>query len=298
MKKDRIPEVDFFCIGYGNSGSTWLITCLKEHPEITISKVKEPNFFVRRMGVFGEPDNPRFMRSWKWYAAQFSSSEPGDIRGDCSINLVHNVPEAPGLIRQYYPEAKLIAILRNPIKRTQAHYWYDKQSRRLPGVPDTFMEAITNPELLKRSKYYEHLKTWFEVFPRERFHIITDFEAHDNSLGVLQATYAFLGVDPAFTPPSLLRRVNPATARNPVYVALMKLLQWARHHGLQPVMELVLKLNLARPLRFLLTRRSPYPEMSLDLYTVLKQYFLPDILQLEELLDLDLGPWKQDPGSD
>ncbi len=293
MENTLKPEIAFFCIGVGNAGSTWLTECLSEHPEITISLVKEPNFFVRRLSVFGGEENPGFMKSWKWYTRQYRQGRKGQILGDCSINLIHNVPEAPELIKKYYPEAKFIAILRDPVKRTYSHYWYEKRFSRIPNVPETFGEAVKNEELLRRSRYFEHLRAWLSIFPEEQFHFVLDIDLQTDTPAVLQSLYSFLGVDPTFQAPSTHRKMNIAASAHPLFVKLSKLLKWGRLQTIDFPIYIMRGLGLTKLVRRMLVTAKPYPAMSAEIKQRLREYFLPDIVQLEELIHRNLDSWKE-----
>ncbi len=45
MKPNNDFKIDFIGIGATKSGTTWIAQCLKEHPQICGSSIKEINFF-------------------------------------------------------------------------------------------------------------------------------------------------------------------------------------------------------------------------------------------------------------
>ena len=286
-------NIDFFCIGTAKSGSTWLTDCLTEHPEITVSKIKEPNFFVRNKNVFDTRENPWFMKSWSWYASQYSHKVNGNILGDCSIHLIHNTATAPALLNEYYPEAKLIAILRDPVRRTYSQYWYEKRVMRVPNVPETFEAAIQSEELLRRSRYYDLLKVWMDVFPKEQFHVLLDFEVSSNPSAEIYRLYSFLGVEPEFNPPSLNDRKNVASERRSLGVLIYRLVNWFRFNGFQYVIDVLKYMRINRLVRYFVVKSVPYPSMEPETEELLRGYYLPDIENLEELIGKDLSPWKK-----
>jgi hypothetical protein len=289
-------NIDFFCIGTAKSRSTWLTDCLNEHPEITLSKIKEPNFFVRNMSVFDAKENQWFMKSWSWYASQYSHKTNGNILGDCSIHLIHNTATAPALLKQYYPEAKLIVILRDPVRRTYSQYWYEKRIMHVSNVPDTFEAAIENKELLRRSRYYDLLKVWMDVFPEEHFHILLDFEVNSNPSAEINRLYSFLGVETDFFPPSLRDRKNVASKRHPLGVPIYRLINWIRFSGFEYIIDALKILRINRLVRYLVVRPAPYPAMELETEVRLREYYLSDVENLERLIGKNLSAWKK-PGS-
>jgi len=292
MNGTAVPKIDFFCIGAARSGSTWLYSCVNEHPGITISKSKEPNFFVKKVNVFDGEENPRFLRDWEWYASLFSHRQNGHILGDFSIHLIHNTADAPYLIQKHFPEAKFIVMLRDPVARTYSQYWFEKRHKRIVGVPATFEEALKNHELLFRSHYYDQLKIWLDVFPRERFHFILDIDLKQDPAHVLESVYTFLGVEPDYQPPSLFRQINVASDRQRLYDALGKIMRWARDHRLGYVVDTLERVGMKRLARYFLVKTVGYPPLNPGTRQRLREYYLPDIEKLEELIGRSLDQWK------
>ena len=285
-------NVDFFCIGAGKSGSTWLAQCLDEHPQITIARDKEPNFFVRKLSAFGGEINGRLMKDWRAYSEQYEHASDGDLLGDFSVNLMHNVDDAPRVIKEHYPNAKLLVILRDPVKRTYSHYWHERDNDRVPGVPRTFEQGLENEELLFRSRFGDQLAAWREAFPKESFFVIFDFEIAQDPDSVYERALAFLGADPSFVAPSLHRRLNESTWKSPLLFHLFKAVTFARSRGLGWAVDLASRAGLKRMAQNRLIRKRKYPPMKPEVAARLRRYFLPDIEKLETLFDVDLSEWK------
>ena len=284
--------VDFFCIGAGKSGSTWLAQCLDEHPQITIARSKEPNFFVRKLSAFGGESNREFMKDWAWYTDQYAHTRPGDRLGDFSVNLMHNVEDAPKLIHGLYPSAKLITILRDPVQRTYSHYWHEKDHDRIHGVPNHFEDALDNKELLFRSQYGTQLEAWRAQVPQESFFLILDFEMVKDVGGVMRRLLRFLGVDDTFLPPSLVSRVNESSRVSGTLGPLRKIAKMARSVGLGHLLDMTGRFGLQDGIRNLLVRRRNYPPIKAETEAWLRREFTSDIVRLEKLFGVDLEVWK------
>ena len=113
------------------------------------------------------------------------------------------------------PDARLLAVLRDPVDRAYSHYWMEHARER---DPRTFEEAIAD-ELAERPGAPART-TWREVgmsrqlddvgarFPRTQLHVVLLDDLRDRP----QETYAdvcrFLGIDDRFVPPRLGERVN------------------------------------------------------------------------------------------
>ncbi|MDH5723356.1 MAG: sulfotransferase [Alphaproteobacteria bacterium] len=117
---------------------------------------------------------------------------------------------------RYYPKAKIIFNLRDPV--TRAYSQYCKSRRDGKEVAVTFeeaieeeMEGIRRPETTGRcwiykSQYQIHLDEWFSYFPREQILILIMEEWVDNPAVGLAPLEAFLDLEKG----SLLKN-----ARNP-----------------------------------------------------------------------------------
>ena len=292
MKELPKFKIDFFCIGAPKSGSTWLSQCLSEHPQITISRRKETNFFARKLSSFGDEDNPKYLIDWRWYKSLFDQAKPNSILGDCSINLMHNTLDAAFNIKKSFPEAKFIVILRNPIKRVYSNFWHEKRYDLKRGMPETFEDALNNSEMLFRSKYYELLSYWLTVFPLGRFFIITDIELLENKDLVLAQLFRFLQVDSTFVPPSANKRVNEAKSANAMIFWGRRIVYWMFRNNLSHLVEYLYKSKIDKILFGIWTKTTPYPPLSKATEARLMEYYLDDINNLERLLNKDLSAWK------
>lgn len=286
-------SVDFFCIGAPKSGTTWLYHALTEHPGIYLPKFKEPNFFARKLSIFNNAANPRFMKDWEWYTSLFNDKKSGDILGDFSINLMRNTDEAPFLIKKHFPDAKIIVMLREPVARAYSHYWHERRYDHIAGIPDSFEEGIKNEELLFCSSYYEQLKVWASVFPLTRFFFIIDFELEQNPKAVLTSLFEFLNVNQHFNPSTLHQRINPASERNRLFFVLQDFMVWAKRHRLEFFIDVLRILRINQIAKLLLTKTSAYPPIDPVIQSGLRNYYLSDIDKLEVLIGKDLTAWKQ-----
>jgi len=285
-------KIDFFCIGAAKCGSTWLATCLDEHPQVTIALEKEPNFFVKRLSAFNGKINENYMKDWNWYKECFAHAKENSKLGDMSINLIHNIPEAPLNIKKYFPNAKFIVMLRDPVKRTYSHYWHEKLRDKVPGVPKTFEEALKNKELLFRSNYYSQLSEWFKVFPQDQFFIILDIDLKKDVLAIWKSLCSFLDIDTNFIPPSLYKKVNEATKMTWYFYCSKKIAAFLRYIKLAAIIDIARDIGILSFLKKNAYVRSPYPSINLETEKKLRKYFLADIEKLEELIKRDLSEWK------
>jgi hypothetical protein len=197
---------DFLVIGAYKSGSTALHEALRAHPQVFVPAQKGPSFFA----FDGEepsdrPPPPGTVRRWEDYLALFDPAPAGAVRGEVSPEYLAN-PRAVHRIRERVPEARLVAILRNPVERAFSDYLMyvrdgleperdfgraldEQEERRNAGLPTGYY--------VETGFYGRQLRPYFEVFPRERVqvHLFEEFAAGPGA--VLERLYAFLGVDSA-----------------------------------------------------------------------------------------------------
>jgi Sulfotransferase family len=111
--------LDFLVIGAQRSGTTSLWRHLASHPQVHIPPSKEAPFFSH--------DRP-FARGLAWYLGEFfADADPRRRWGTVSPHYMMGSPDAdvPEVARRIHatvPQARLIAILRDPIERAQSHH--------------------------------------------------------------------------------------------------------------------------------------------------------------------------------
>jgi hypothetical protein len=132
---------DFLVIGAPKAGTTALHAALAGHPELFMSPVKEPNFFLTdgpppRRG--GGPGDVQTYREHIWrredYETLFDLAPPGALRGESTPFYLYD-RQAQRRIRALIPDAKMIAVLRDPVERAHSnataspHPWPAKLGR-------------------------------------------------------------------------------------------------------------------------------------------------------------------------
>ncbi len=204
-------EIDFIGVGGMKCASTWLASCLREHPQICLPKHrKELRFFNKRIynsdfferkprihgrcGIFG----------LEWYGAQFSHCKEKSKKGEFSPQYFID-PVACQRIKKTFPRVKIIAILRNPVERAYSEYLASKkfggQSKRF-----NFRETIEkNPSVLEKGFYAKHLKKYLNSFSEVKIIFLDDVKKNPEK--EIQLVYEFLEVDKNFVPRNLEKRV-------------------------------------------------------------------------------------------
>jgi hypothetical protein len=196
---------NFFIVGAPKCGTTALYEYLLPHPNIFMSKIKEPHFFARDLGSYP------WVKTLEHYNQLFEESTEEHLRvGEASVYYLRSSVALPS-IYEFNPDARIIAMLRNPVDmahslHSQLLYQFEEtvadfesawrlQERRSRGIdlPPTCRE----PSLFQ----YAHLcrlgtqtQRLLSIFPRAQVKLILfdDFAASPQS--VYDEIIDFLGI--------------------------------------------------------------------------------------------------------
>jgi hypothetical protein len=196
-----LPE--FVIIGAQRSGTTSLYRHLADHPDVRVATGKELQFLSLHHG-----------RGVRWYRAHFPVRPPSVRSFEASPYYLFH-PDAPGRAAAVLPQARFVAVLRDPVERAYSHYLH---SRRQGVEPLSFADALlAEPERLAagrireysyvaRGRYAEQLARWRRHVPAARLLVVRTEEVADDPARVTR----FLGLDPhpAAALPKHTRRVD------------------------------------------------------------------------------------------
>jgi hypothetical protein len=178
-------------IGAQKCGTSGLHYYLGLHPEVSMSRPKELNFFI---------EERNWPRGVDWYKAHFDAS--ATVRGESSPNYTAypqhmGVPER---MASLVPDARLIYIVRDPLARIAAHWVHNYAKRREKGdLRSTLMHP--NTSYLVRSQYHMQLQQFLRYFDREQILIFQQSDLRDDRMATLRRVFEFVGIDPDFTHP-------------------------------------------------------------------------------------------------
>lgn len=137
MCKVLLPN--FYLVGAMKAGTTTIARILSKHPDVYMSPVKEPNYFCTDLYKYGlgsrGPDgikalryiesgrllhNAFFQERWQ-YEALFNSASNEPIIAECSTNYLYSTDAAQNIYNEV-PKARVLIILRNPVKRAYSEF--------------------------------------------------------------------------------------------------------------------------------------------------------------------------------
>eukprot|EP00002_Diphylleia_rotans_P036069 TRINITY_DN7921_c0_g1_i1.p1 TRINITY_DN7921_c0_g1~~TRINITY_DN7921_c0_g1_i1.p1 ORF type:complete len:358 (-),score=62.68 TRINITY_DN7921_c0_g1_i1:553-1626(-) len=130
-----------FIIGTPKGGTTTLYRYLRMHPQIAAPVEKEMRFFDFQIRY------PKYFGGVKEYIDRFPKIRPGENKMTFEATPWYIfMPATAKIIKQYVPNAKIVALLRNPIDRAWSHYHFDHMIGQ--GVNTTF-NVVAEMEMSK-----------------------------------------------------------------------------------------------------------------------------------------------------
>jgi hypothetical protein len=203
---DRQGLPNFLVIGAMKAGTTSVWEYLRRHPQVFMSPVKEPSFFI---------DEGTWSRGRAWYESLFRGSDGAIAVGEASTayskHPIH--PGVPERIAGLIPWARFIYMVRDPIERIRSQYEYGID-RGLENVP-LARAVLEHPEYLAYSRYALQIDRYLDWFPRERLLVVTSEELRAERPSTLRRIFEFLGVDPGLLPGGLDSEYNVTDRREP-----------------------------------------------------------------------------------
>jgi Sulfotransferase family len=320
-RQGRVP--DFFIVGHAKCGTTALYEMLRAHPQIYMPAVKEPQFFARNpltpegsTGAKTFTQTGRHRETLDQYLSLFAAATPAERVGEASTFYLWS-QLAPGRIAELQPDARIIAILREPasflrslhLQMVQNRAESEMDLRKAIALEDARRrgEQIPTdaywPEALmysERVRYVEQLRRYHAVFPREQMLVLIYDDFKRDNQGTVKRVLRFLGVDDSVS--LALVSANPTLA-----VRSVRLRSAVRdvRLGAGPVSRAVrgavvgltssrVRRELLHPIRRRVLYSSPAPPDERFMLE-LRRRFKGEVVALSEYLDRDLiAEWGYD----
>lgn len=203
-------KVSFIVVGAKKSGTSALYSFLNKHPELSLGKIKETDFFSKE-NFWRSGENYKLYHNFfqaHWRKVKYGEASPSYMRK-------HRIV-APR-IAKYNPNIKLIFILRNPVERAFSEY---KMHVNLHNLKLSFSECLqialdkdtsgieldknnwvtrngsTNmiKSYIRYGRYAEQIRTYKKIFkPNQLLFLLNEdlLEKHDETMRII---YEFLDV--------------------------------------------------------------------------------------------------------
>ncbi|CAN5824726.1 hypothetical protein BH10CHL1_BH10CHL1_40790 [soil metagenome] len=298
-----MPMPNFLLIGAQKCGTDALYYALQQHPDIYMSPHKEPFFFMMdgKLPTYRLP-GPRYTNGlvydWNAYLQLFAGATNQKAIGEASaIYLSSYFPEKTAArIRQRIPDAKIIALVRQPADRAYSafNFYHARDFEPLASFAQALaaeparIQANDTPDFRHRMNgyYYANLKPYFDLFPREQIRIYLYEDWNASPTATLQDIFRFLGVEE--TVPIAVQRRNVTYRYHSKRLGRFLLRQnrsrrwWLRQWPRQFTEQLD-RWNRVKP-----------PPISRQIWRALTAGYREDILNLQTLTGRDLSHWLHD----
>jgi len=286
---------DFFIVGQTRSGTSTLVDQLNQHPDLFVvhSGLGDvPQFFGFEPTIKTEEE---YLKIFKGVKNEKMMGEKG------SDNLM--APKVAEKIHRYYPDAKIIMSLRNPIDMMVSLHNLMVHAGVFESIID-FEEALNaekqreeeeaknpgthNPNLFYRrnARYVDQVKRYVDLFGLEKIHVRKFDDFVNDPIGTFQETCRFLGVDDTFVPITRHRNKRRVSRSRKVQGFVRSM------HGTK-IRKIVSKIPKIQDVYNIINRpmAPKEEEMSEELKQRLKIDLKPEIEALSKLIKKDLTYW-------
>jgi hypothetical protein len=289
---------NFLIIGTPRSGTTTIYESLQQHPQIFLSPLKEPMFFILEgeKDLFPGPVSPIGPRDIHAYRSLFDHATREKAIGEASTLYLFS-QKAPLRIKKYLPEVKFIAILRNPVDRAFSHFMHNRLAGTEP-IAD-FEEAMSvEEERIRRGWfcfwsyrgvgfYGQQIERYFSHFDRRQFQFFLFEDLIADPAVLFTKFLQFLGVDEAF-------RIRPHEKYNPSGVPRNRFLHafLSKPNFIKNQLKRILpeKTQYNLLTRFM-NRNLAKPRLSTEVRRRILAVYREDIMKTQDLIDRDLSSW-------
>jgi hypothetical protein len=306
---------DFFIVGHAKCGTTALYEMLRRHPQIFMPDFKEPMFFARNPHAPVEVERATFEQTGRRtetledYLALFAPAAPGQRAGEASTFYLWS-HEAPARIAAAQPEARIIAILREPasflhslhMQMLQNQAESERDLLRAIALEDNRRRGLDIPRhaywpqalmYSERVRYVDQLRRFHAVFAPEQVLVLIYEDFRRDNEGTLRRVLRFLDVDE--TAPLRVLEANPSVNVRAVRLdSMVREIREGRSAGSRAVRHAVRALTTQRlreGVLYPLRRRLVYgavrpPDEAVT--AELRHRFKDEVVALSAYLDRDL----------
>jgi hypothetical protein len=185
---------NFVIIGAAKSASSFLQNCLNRHQDVYISPGEVPFF-----------ESPDYEQSQISHLTSLFNGRKERVLGIKRPKYIGRA-EVPARIRQHLPQAKLIAVLRHPMKRAVAHYYHSVRYGLLPALPlskgmrllledNSFRASYpAGAEVLECGMYGKYISMYKKLFPQNQLLVMRHDDLVADPLRITNTALVFLGL--------------------------------------------------------------------------------------------------------
>lgn len=288
---------DFLVVGAAKSGTTSLYAYLQQHPQIFMSKNKEPCFFS--FAETKENDEDIFNRinivtDFHKYLDLFRDATDSQMAGEASTVYLYLCEETIKNIKKYHPrwkELKIIIIIRDPAERAFSHYLNDRAGGLLNFPFEEVIKRWKSGQLSKFYNYidygfyYNQIKTYKDTFDRVKIYLFENLA--ENPPQLIHDLLEFLGVDSSFAIETGLKHNVSVGDKNKLLGKLIYK-QSVFKDLIKKFLPAGVRTSIRNKILESFAHKSPLEGSSRK---ILKDIYREDIVKLQDLIQKDLTHW-------
>jgi hypothetical protein len=297
---DRMPNL--FIIGAAKAGTTALYNYLAQHPQVFLSRIKEPMFFSRE---------EFYARGLDWYEDfYFDRAEDYPVRAEATPHYLYWSEKVAPRIKEVYGDrpVKFMVSFRDPVSRAYSWYWNMVREGREELDFDEALRAEeyrleqNRDELYQLgsmvyghsagSRYASLLQPYLELFPGEDFFFVFQDDLQSHVDETCASIFEFLGIESSIQVSS--SNSNPAAM--PRSRLLHKTLR--RRSLLKEFIKPLMPGRVRRRLKSKMLRanlkETPYAPLDPQAAHELRLGYRTEIEELEKITGRELSSWKAD----
>lgn len=273
---------NLFVIGAAKCGTTSLHFYLAQHPEISMTREKEPDVFSA----------PEWRSRLAWYRGRFSSG--ATYRGEASPGYsAHPLnPGVPERIREVAPDARFLYLVRDPVDRAVAHYAHARAAGHERRSVDDALRRFHRPRhpYSSVSRYALQIERYLDAFDSTRILVVDADDLRHRRDETLAEVFTFLGVDAGVSSRRFEAELGQSRERVALSPAGRRLHQSRAGRAFRFAPP-----ELRRPFgvaaRRLLGKPPGQPSLDAGLRQEIGDFFRPDVERLRALTDKDFAGW-------
>ena len=298
-------KVNLFIVGAPKCGTTSLANYLGRSSHVFLPKMKEPHFFSNHIL---EESKRSYIRSFEQYNELYGSNAAlsAEYCVDASV-WYYSHKKIAQKIFEYNPDAKIIFIIRNPIDAIRSLYLHRAmaleenekdinkalllEKHRKDGfyVPANLQSATQGLYYTENYNYVDKIKSYQEVFGSENVKVLFFDMLVANKVALLQEVFGFLKIGYDLDQDVIEQKYNEGLRyRNTKYNQILKLIPKKIKRILKPEKFVYLD----KKINALLKKNDLLSEYNRTTKSILSDFYLPQIDELEVLLNIDLKEWK------
>ena len=308
----RESRPDALVIGAPKAGTSALHAALARHPEVYASAVKEPKYYLcgdAPPPAYCGPGDAHSQQEWVWrraeYLSLFDPAPAQTVRLESTPFYLY-LPDARRRIAEDLPEARLVAIIRDPVDRAYSnwmHLWVDGLEASSDfceawRAEDARIDAGWAPfwHYQRMGRYGEQLADLFTRVDRDRVLVLRYRELVSEPARTLDRVSTFLGIEKGqvgVVPPDNSRPFVEPGLKASVLGRVVRAGAYAGSYVRPEIWREAVK-PFYRALQYAGPERRP--KLAPEVRTELVKECLDDIGLLEEVLKESFDDWRSSAG--